>query len=160
MIKAVFQVSKSDKVKVSQSFYKKRTKDILDILFNFAPIKKSKVFNYDISKIKFSIVFCSNQTIQRINKEYRSKDKVTDVITFSLFCDDDNPIVYRKTADLGEIYISVERADEQKQNSLEEEITTLICHGILHLLGFDHLTEKDYDFVVKTQNMVIKKLGI
>ena len=42
--------------------------------------------------------------------------------------------------------------------TLEKEILTLICHGILHLFGFDHLTKKDYDFVVNIQNQVMEKL--
>ena len=52
---------------------------------------------------------------------------------------------------------TVETAQKQAKNTLEEEILTLICHGILHLFGFDHLTKKDYDFVVGIQNQVIKK---
>ena len=49
-------------------------------------------------------------------------------------------------------------AKKQTKTTLEQEILTLICHGILHLFGFDHLTKKDYDFVVSIQNQVIKKL--
>ena len=78
--------------------------------------------------------------------------------TFSLFTDDDNAFIYRKTADLGQIILSLETANRQKQGALEKEILTLICHGILHLFGFDHLTKKDYDFVVGIQNRVIEKL--
>ena len=52
----------------------------------------------------------------------------------------------------------VETALKQTKTTLEEEILTLVCHGILHLFGFDHLTKKDYDFVVGVQNRVIKKL--
>ena len=113
-----------------------------------------------ISKIdvRFDVSFCSDETIHQINREYRFKDKPTDVITFSLFVDDDNSIVYRKTADLGQIIVSVETADKQKKETLEKEILTLICHGILHLLGFDHLEKKDYDFVVGVQDKVLGEL--
>ena len=51
-----------------------------------------------------------------------------------------------------------ESAEKQAKESLEKEILTLICHGILHLFGFDHLTKKDYDFVVGIQNQVVDKL--
>ena len=90
---------------------------------------------------------------------YRDKDRPTDVITFSLFADDNDAIIYRKTADLGQIIVSVEKADKQKEennNTLEKEILTLITHGILHLLGFDHQTKKEYDFVVGVKNKVLK----
>ena len=121
-------------------------------------IKTSKIFDEGISKIRFDISFCTDETIHQINKEYRQKDCPTDVITFSLFADDDNAIVYRKTADLGQIIVSVETAKKQAKETLEKEIMTLICHGILHLFGFDHLTKKDYDFVVRIQNKVIEEL--
>ena len=48
--------------------------------------------------------------------------------------------------------------DAVQKESLEKEILTLICHGILHLFGFDHLTKKDYDFVVGIQDKVIEEL--
>ena len=117
------------------------------------------MFSDKISKINFDISFCSDGTIKEINNQYRNKDKATDVITFSLFCDDENAIIYRKTADLGQIIISVETADKQKDqnnNTLRLELLTLTTHGILHLFGFDHLEKKDYDFVVGIQNKVLK----
>ena len=67
-------------------------------------------------------------------------------------------MIYRKTAELGQIIVSVDTAKKQMKTTLEEEILTLICHGILHLFGFDHLDKKDYDFVVGVQNRVIEKL--
>ncbi len=133
-------------------------------MLNLDEIKTNKNFirifykKNKINKIKFDISFCLDKTIQEINKEYRNKDKPTDVITFSLFCDDEQSIVLRKTADLGQIIVSVETADKQAKESLKKEILTLICHGILHLIGFDHLTKKDYDFVVKVQNKVMEKI--
>ena len=159
-MKSSFTLSKVDDVDFKKycivlKLYKKKVKQILDILLHLPEIQKSIVFKNDISKIRFDISFCGNTTIQELNRDYRNKDKITDVITFSLFCDDENSVVYRKTADLGQIVISLEKCFEQKQNTFEEELLTLITHGILHLLGFDHLTKKDYDFVVRIQNSVL-----
>jgi len=138
--------------------YKLKIKKMLEIILRLDELKSSKIFCDEISKIRFDIAFCNDASIHQINKEYRQKDCPTDVITFSLFADDDNSIIYRKTADLGQIILSLETADKQKQETLEKEIMTLICHGILHLFGFDHLTKKDYDFVVRIQNKVIGEL--
>ncbi len=138
--------------------YKVKIKKMLDIMLNLDELKTSKIFCDDISKIRFDIAFCNDSSIHQINKEYRQKDSPTDVITFSLFADDDNAIIYRKTADLGQIILSLETANRQKQDTLEKEILTLICHGILHLFGFDHLDKKGYDFVVGIQNKVIGEL--
>ena len=153
-----FTLAKLDDVKIVLKNYKPKIKNMLDIMTKMSELKSSKVFNEKISKIRFDISFCNDETIQEINRDYRQKDCPTDVITFSLFADDENAIIYRKTADLGTIIVSVETAKKQAKTTLEEEILTLICHGILHLFGFDHLTKKDYDFVVGIQNQVIKKL--
>ena len=139
--------------------YKIYIKNILEILLNMPQVQKRPIFDDCISKIRFDISFCNNETIHKINKEYRNKDSVTDVITFSLFCDDENSVIVRKTADLGQIIISLQRCDEQKQETFKKELLTLIIHGILHLFGFDHLTKKDYDFVVRIQNEIVKELG-
>jgi len=146
------------KYKVVLKSFKGYIKDILDKLLEIPEIKKSLVFKKDISKIRFDISFCNNETIKEINRDYRKKDAITDVITFALFVDDKNSIVYRKTADLGSIVISLERCYEQKTRTFKEELLTLITHGILHLLGFDHLTKKDYDFVVRIQKAVLKEV--
>jgi len=162
-MKYSFALSKIDdinlkKYKITQKEYKVYIKKILSILFEMPEIKKSIVFKKDISSVSFDVSFCNNQTIRELNKTYRSKDSITDVITFSLFADDENSIIYRKKADLGQIIISLERCDEQKTKTFKEELLTLITHGILHLLGFDHLTKKDYDFVVRIQKTVLKEL--
>ncbi len=156
-----FTLSKIDdinlrKYDVTFTSYKIYVKNILDKLLSIKEIQASSALRKDISKIRFDISFCNNETIHQINKKYRDKDSITDVITFSLFCDDKNSIIYRKTADLGTIIISLERCDEQKQINFKNELLTLITHGILHLLGFDHLTKKDYDFVVRIQNIILK----
>ncbi len=159
---SVFSISKLDninlrKYKITQKALKKDIKKLVDILLNLPELKKSRVFCPEISKVRFEISFCTNETIKKINSKYRSKNKPTDVITFSLFYDDENSFIYRKTADLGQIIISIEKAYEQGED-LRLEILTLIAHGILHLFGFDHLEKKDYDFVVGIQKKVIKEL--
>ena len=156
-----FTLSKIDDINLKKygvtfKAYKIYVKNILDRLLNLKEIQTSKVFKKNISKIRFDISFCGNETIHQINKKYRDKDSITDVITFSLFCDDENSIIYRKTADLGTVIVSVERCEEQKQINFKNELLTLITHGILHLLGFDHLTKKDYDFVIRIQNIILK----
>ena len=160
---STFTISKIDdinlkKYNITFKNLKPKIKKMLDIMLNLKELKKSKIFSENISKIRFDLSFCKDETIHQINREYRFKDSPTDVITFSLFVDDDNSIIYRKTADLGQIIISTETADKQKKESLEKEILTLICHGILHLLGFDHLEKKDYDFVVGVQNKILEEL--
>ncbi len=162
-MKSSFTLTKIDEINLKKynitfKNYKIQIKKMLDVLLNLNELKTSKIFRGDINKITFDVAFCLDNTIHQINRQYRKKDKATDVITFSLFCDDKNAIVIRKKADLGQIIVSIETADKQKKDSLEKEILTLICHGILHLFGFDHLTKKDYDFVKGIQDKVIEEL--
>lgn len=76
----------------------------------------------------------TNQEIHKLNRQYRGKNKPTDVLSFSL-ADSVCPAL------LGDVVISIETAARQAQrrgHSLREELQTLLIHGILHLLGYDH----------------------
>jgi len=92
----------------------------------------------DCANKEISITFVDNETIQRINKQYLSKDRPTNVISFSLQegeFGNINPEI------LGDVIISVDTAyqDAKKGNlSFDEEILFLIIHGLLHLLGYNH----------------------
>ncbi|MGM9882389.1 MAG: rRNA maturation RNase YbeY [Bacilli bacterium] len=92
----------------------------------------------------FNIIFVSNEKIHEINREYRHTDRVTDVISFAL---EDNPdIVYDDFRLLGDIYIAIDVAYDQAKeynHSREREVCFLATHGLLHLLGFDHMTEDE-----------------
>jgi probable rRNA maturation factor len=82
------------------------------------------------------LVFCSEETIKRINANYRKMDKITDVLSFT----------FNENDYLGEIYLCVKRADNQRIEyglTLDEEIQRLFIHGLFHLLGFDHETEEE-----------------
>jgi probable rRNA maturation factor len=83
-----------------------------------------------------NIVFCSDYVIRKLNRDYREKDKATDVLSFPF---DDSDL-------LGEIYISLQRAKVQAKRfgiSYNDEISRLVVHGMFHLLGFDHIEDKD-----------------
>lgn len=111
----------------------------------------------DYETLCFDIVLMNNEEIHRINKEYRHKDSPTDVITFAIFADspEEEKFVFDGEVNLGEIVVSLDRIEEQaKENnvSFESELYYIISHGILHLLGFDHQTEPEYNFMVEYQN--------
>ena len=121
----------------------------------------SHLAKYKDLEFNFGLTFCTDDEIQEINKEYRNNDKATDVITFALFFDDDIKTVIENTAELGDIVISTETAEKQASENnltLEQEMTVLLTHGVLHLLGFDHMTEDDYNFVIDIQKKVFDKI--
>ena len=104
----------------------------------------------------FSVVLVDNNKIQEINKNYRKIDKVTDVISFA-FEDNDN-MLYNNIRVLGEIYICIPRMKEQAKmygHSETREIAFLAVHGLLHLLGYDHMEKEDEKIMFGKQELVL-----
>ena len=119
---------------------KKLIRDIFNSVLSDSEIISNLKFSLDnVKKICVDFVFCSEDEIRKINKTYRNKDMPTDVISFALFSDADDSFSFDNSIHLGEIFISPSIAKKQAQKSFENEIVTLIIHGFLHLLGFDHL---------------------
>lgn len=118
-----------------------------------------KVFKGINSKKEFNIIFVEKDEIQRINREFRQIDRVTDVISFAL-CDDEDII---QTEELGDIFICLERAFEQSVeygHSKEREVAFLAVHGYLHLCGFDHMTKEDEEVMFKKQDEILHAANI
>jgi len=136
--------------------------------------------------ISFDILYCDNKKSLEINEEYREKDYPADIITFAIFADSEEKFVFDEEINLGEIIISLDKVAEEaktqrrkdaKQNEnyasmhpcifaskdnssddLENRLYFLISHGIMHLLGFDHQTEEDYNFIIGAQTSALKKV--
>lgn len=120
---------------------------------------KSCLAGFDFETITFDILFCDSSKTHQINKEYRDKDYPADIITFAIFADDDSKFIFDGDINLGEIIIALDKVKEEakKKNVTDEyELYFLISHGIMHLLGFDHQTEEDYNFVIDEQKKALK----
>jgi probable rRNA maturation factor len=96
--------------------------------------------------------FMDDAEVQALNRDYRGKDKPTDVLSFPLFestNDDEEPIVFpgeENQVALGDLVISIETAARQAlelNHSLEREVAFLTIHGVLHLLGYDHAKDSE-----------------
>lgn len=104
----------------------------------------------------FSVVLVDEKNIQEINKNYRNIDKVTDVISFAF--EDNDKRVYNSTRILGEIYICIPRMKEQAEaygHSQMREIAFLGVHGLLHLLGYDHMQKADEEIMFAKQELIL-----
>ncbi len=109
-----------------------------------------------VSAANFSIVFVDNAKIQDLNKNYRHIDKVTDVISFAF--EDNGKLLYNKIRFLGEIYICIPKMISQAkeyQHSEVRELAFLTVHGLLHLLGYDHMTKKEEEIMFKLQEEIL-----
>ena len=122
---------------------------------------KYVVKELDIENAIFNIIFIDNKDIREINREYRNVDRETDVISFAL--EDNMDVVYEDFRLLGDIYISYEKAIEQAElynHSVKREVFFLATHGILHLLGYDHMEEEDEKVMFGKQNELLDGYGI
>ncbi len=113
-----------------------------------------------LENVEFSIIFIDNPTIHKMNLEYRGVDRATDVISFAL---EDNKTIDLGVRLLGDIYISIDKAKEQAkmyQHSLKREISFLAVHGLLHLLGYDHMTKEEEQIMFSKQEDLLQKFNI
>ena len=104
----------------------------------------------------FSVVLVDEKTIQDINRDYRGIDKITDVISFAF--EDNDKKEYNNIRILGEIYICIPRMKEQAimyGHSEIRELAFLGVHGLLHLLGYDHMVKEDEEIMFGKQEMIL-----
>lgn len=123
-------------------------------------IQKTLEFERESLNKEISISFVTNEEIKSLNKNFRDKDAVTDVLSFPIdfefsIGDDDLP--------LGDIIISIEKAKEQSEllgHSLRREIIYLTIHSMFHLLGYDHLNEDEKRIMREKEKSVVRLVGI
>ena len=115
----------------------------------------------------FELNLVSLEQIHQINKEYRKIDRPTDVISFAFedHVEGEKTIILTKDLprDLGEIFICVDRCTEQAkeyQHSIEREMSFLFTHGLLHLLGYDHMKKEDEEVMFKIQDEIMELLHL
>ena len=132
---------------------------------------KNIVKLYDVSENEVSITLTNDKIIHKLNREYRGIDRPTDVLSFAFRESDEPEINFDDDLEsnteniniLGEIIISVERAQRQAEeygHSFRREIVFLTVHGMLHLLGYDHIEEEERLEMEREQNFIMEQLGI
>lgn len=125
-----------------------------------------KFIEYSIDKLElknvmFNVIIIDNDSIHKMNKEYRKIDRPTDVITFAL--EDYNDITVPDIRVLGDIYISYDKVKEQAleyNHSKKRELCFLAVHGLLHLLGYDHMNKDDEEKMFRMQKELLDSYGI
>lgn len=121
-------------------------------------IKLSNEMELNLNR-EICLSFCTESEIKDLNRNFRNKDSITDVLSF-------NFQYLQNTGEiqpLGDVIICTARAQEQAWElgyTLRRELIFLFAHGILHLLGYDHETEEDAEKMFNLQKQVIKTYGI
>ena len=153
----LYFTNEQDKVKISfkiRSLIKKAVKEALT----------EEKFEYPA---EISVSFVDNQKIHELNREYREKDRPTDVLSFPMWEKEelsDGSALDGHAVTLGDIIISAEKAQAQAEeygHSIEREITFLSVHSTLHLLGYDHETsEEDDHYMNQKQEEILTRIGL
>ena len=122
----------------------------------------TKVFEHEnVHNAICSIIFVDNEEIHQMNKERRGVDRATDVISFAL---EDSPDDFDEFRILGDIFISIPKMQEQAKeygHSEKRELSFLVVHGLLHLLGYDHMkSKKDEEIMFSLQDEILESLNI
>lgn len=121
-----------------------------------------------LPEVDVYITLTDNEEIHKINKEYRDVDRPTDVLSFPMYERDEIAGLKNDTNDeiekiLGDIIVSIEKVREQAEeygHSFERELAYLVTHGMLHLLGYDHMIEEEKAVMRKREEEILETLNI
>ena len=135
----------SKKLKKKELFFKK--------VCSFFP----KKYQFSNKKVNFTLLLSNNRRTKKLNKEFRNKNKFTDVLSFPF----SKQIKISKITYIGDIIISYNFMDKPKSQNLKsfkEKIIKTFIHGFLHLLGFDHVKNKDYMKMLNEEEKFYKSI--
>ena len=112
-----------------------------------------KKYKFPNKKVSLTLLLSNNKSIKKLNKEFRDKNKSTDILSFPL---NKKKTLSKKTY-IGDIIISynfIDKPKSQKLKFFKEKLIKTFIHGFLHLLGFDHIKIKDYKRMLKEEKRI------
>tara|TARA_B100000524_G_scaffold112136_1_gene54443 strand:- start:134 stop:595 length:462 start_codon:yes stop_codon:yes gene_type:complete len=116
-----------------------------------------KKYQFFKKKINLSILLSNNKNIKKLNKEFRNKNKSTDILSFPF----NEKIKISKQTYIGDIIISYNYIDKPKTQKLkffEKKLIKIFIHGFLHLLGFDHIKNRDYQKMLREEDRIYQSV--
>ena len=119
-----------------------------------------KKYKFISKKVSFSLLLSNNKSIKRLNKNFRNKNKSTDILSFPL--SKSNKIRISNETYLGDIIISYNFIDKPKSQSFKsfrKKLIKIFIHGFLHLLSFDHIKDKDYMKMLKEEEKIYQSVN-
>jgi len=112
-------------------------------------------YQFSNKKVSFSLSLSNNKNVKKLNKNFRNKNKSTDILSFPL----NKKIKFTKDTYLGDIIISYDYLNKPKSQDIEsfkQKTIKIFIHGFLHLLGFNHIKNKDYFKMLREENLIYK----
>ena len=135
----------SKKIKKKELFFKE--------ICNFFPRK----YQFPNKKINLTLLLSNNKYIKKLNKNFRKKNKSTDILSFPLV---KKTSISKKTY-IGDIIISYNFMNKPKSQNIKnfkKKVIKTFIHGYLHLLGFDHIKDKDYKRMLSEEEKIYKSV--
>ena len=116
-----------------------------------------KKYQFLNKKVSFTLLLSNNKNVKKLNKYFRDKNKSTDILSFPI----NKKIKISKNTYLGDIIISYNYLDKPKSQDLKsfkEKVIKIFIHGFLHLLGFNHIKNKDYSKMLREENLLYNSI--
>ncbi len=138
--------------------------DLVNVSFKYDyldDVIKRVLKHEKVKNANFSIIFVDLKEIRKINNDYRGIDRETDVISFAL--EDKKADFNLDIRLLGDIYICIPKMEEQAKSyghSIKRELSFLTVHGLLHLLGYDHMNKETEKEMFQLQELILNEAGI
>lgn len=157
------------KRKMSLRIYFENGQEKLPVTYNLKMLLREAIettldFEDFRNVCEVSVTFTDNEGIRELNKKFRQMDKPTDVLSFPLFDyegDCEEPPIDEMISNLGDIVISLEKAEEQAEqfgHSFKREVAFLTVHSMLHLLGYDHETSEADEIEMRSKQTEIMRI--
>ena len=116
-----------------------------------------KKYKFLQKKVSFTLLLSNNKCIKKLNKNFRNKDKPTDILSFPF----SKKLKISSETYLGDIIISynfIDKPKHQKLNLFKEKLAKIFIHGFLHLLSYDHIKNKDYKKMLKEEKLIYQSV--
>ena len=135
------------KIKNKKNYFKKKLKKIAKIV----PFFKNK-------NIIFTILLTNSLHMRKLNKKFRNLNKSTDVLSFPFFPKRKLKFIKDKNIYIGDIATSYEIINKRNKNNFLLEFDKVWVHGLLHLIGYDHIKDKDYSKMNRVENRILNSI--
>ena len=116
-----------------------------------------KKYQFLNKRVSLTILLSNNKKIKKLNKDFRNKNKSTDILSFPF---DEKNKISKKTY-LGDIIISynlIDRPRSQNSKIFKDKLIRIFIHGFLHLLNFDHKKNKDFKIMFKEEDFIYQSI--
>ena len=116
-----------------------------------------KKYQFPNKRVSLTLLLSNNRCIKKLNNDFRNKNKSTDILSFPL---SKKKLITKKTY-IGDIIISynfMNKPNPQNIKSFKEKLIKTFIHGFLHLLGFDHIKDKDYKKMLSEEEKIYKSV--